>query len=219
MALRKQRAGNQHPWTLEDLKDGLEVFFKQHGRYPRTHEVDDFEYLPSSRSIQRTHGGLVEVRKQLKLSGQNDYRSGAHSTERAKKINKRNHKVEQEIYNYLVNRFGKEFVHREHFFTDDRRTRADFFVYTQKSNFSIDSFYARDRHNLIGCLNSKLRKYDDNLMLQYPVIFLQMNENISENEMRSVVQNKKRKLHPYQHLMSFEQLKTFCKDKKPHTLK
>lgn len=210
--------GNQRPWSLEDLEDGLKEFYRQYDRYPRVHEVDAFEFLPSSRSIQRSHGGLIEVRKKIGLGGQSDYRSGEHSTKRAKKINERNNKLEQEVYDYLVKKFGKEFVHREHFFTDDRRTRADFLVYSKNGNFSIDSFYARDRHNLIGCLNNKLRKYDDKVMLQYPVIFLQMNEGISEREMNNVLRNKKNKLKKDQHLMSFEQLKEFFKDKAPHKL-
>jgi len=219
MVLRKQKMGNQRPWTLEDLKDGLSSFYKQHGRYPRAHEIDTFEYLPSSRSIQRSHGGLVEIRKQLELSGQSDYRTGEHSIKRAKTINKRNNGVEEKIYDYLTKKFGKEFVHREHFFTDDKRTRADFLVYCKNGNFSIDSFYARDRHNLVGCLNSKLRKYSYDLMLQYPVIFLQMNGKISEKEMKSVVKNKKKTLHKYQQLMSFGQLKAFCENKKAYSVK
>ena len=152
----------------------------------------------------------------MKLGGQVDYTKGKHSSSRAKKINERAHSTEKQVHNYLVNLFGTEFVHREYFFTDDKRTRTDFFVYYKKRGFSVDVFYPNSRHNLIGCLNSKLKKYTEDLLLQYPVIFLQMNENITPFEIEDIIENKKNNLKKYQHLMCFEEFKQFCELKDPN---
>ena len=59
--------GKQRGWSFEDLKSGFEQFYKVHKRYPTSRETDNFEFLPTSRSIQRRFGGLVETRKVLNL--------------------------------------------------------------------------------------------------------------------------------------------------------
>ena len=201
-------------WTIEKIKEGFEKFYKAHGSYPTSHEVDDFTFLPSSRQIQRRFGGLPELRKILDLKGPMDFTKGEHSSERASKINARAHKIEQKVYEYLVNQFGVESVHREYFFIDDRRTRTDFFVYYKEGNFSIDAFYPANIKNLIGCLNSKIRAYKSEIMMEYPVIFLMMNENIDEEEIERVIKNKKNKLHKNQYVFTYNQLKEFCDGKK-----
>ena len=105
-------------------------------------------------------------------------------------------------------------VHREYFFTDDRRTRTDFFIYHQKGTFSVDVFYPKDRRNLVGCLKSKLRMYSNNMMLEYPVIFLMMNRDITEVDINQLLRNKKKPLLPYQKVMTLNQFKNFCANKR-----
>ena len=212
--LRAQKLGNQKPWTEKEVMSGLKHFFDQNGRYPTAPEVDKYPYLPSARSIERRFGGLVALRKKLRLETQPDFRSGKHSSERAHKINTRAHKTEKTVYEYLKGRFGKEFVHREYFFSDDKRTRADFFVYDTGKGFCVDVFYPSDRRNLAGCLNSKLHKYNNESMGQYPVIFLQMNEKLSQNVLDQLVQNKKSSLNDRQQLMGWGTFQKFCKDRK-----
>ena len=214
MVLKQQKQGRQEGWSLEDVQEGLEHFYNEHERYPTAQEFDAFTYLPSSRTIQRRFGGLVGLRKELKLKGQKDFTKGKHSSSRAHTINKRARKTEQEVYRYLSNQFGVQFVHREYLLSDDQRKRTDFLVYYKKGTFSVDVFYARDRHNLIGCLNSKLRKYNDDLMMQFPVIFLQMNGELGQDVLDDVVNNKKNTLHKNQYLMTFDTLKDFCVSKK-----
>lgn len=215
MSLRAQRAGNQKTWTLENLKSGLGHFYKEHGRYPTAPEIDAYQYLPSSKTIERRFGGVLSLRKDLGVAGQHDFRTGKHSSLRAKLINKRAHETEGHIYELLVEQFGKEFVHREYFFTDDKRTRADFFVYDRESGFCVDVFYPGNKHNLIGCLNSKLKKYRSPHMRQYPVIYLQMNNNLTQIELNMVIKNKRNKLPGGQELMSLDSFKEFCKSRKP----
>lgn len=219
MSLRAQRAGNQKTWTLENLKSGLEHFYKEHSRYPTTPEINAYQYLPSSKTIERRFGGVLGLRKDLGVAGQHDFRTGKHSSLRAKLINKRANETERSVYELLVDQFGKEFVHREYFFTDDKRTRADFFVYDRESGFCVDVFYPSNKHNLIGCLNSKIKKYRSLHMRQYPIIYLQMNSNLTQIELNMVIKNKKNKLPGGQELMSLDSFKEFCKSRKPLKLR
>lgn len=215
MSLKKQKKAGSNNWTIENVASGFEHFYKLNKKYPTAQEIDSFEFLPSARSIQRKFGGVVAVRKHLNLSCQHDLTKGAHSSKRAFKINQRAQDTEKEVYRYLVNRFGTHFVHREYFLFDDRRTRIDFYVYHKGGEFSIDVFYPDSRNNLIGCLNSKMKKYDNETMSQNPVIFLQMNSKIDSIQLESVVNNKKNKLKNNQYLMNIDGLKYFCKEKKP----
>jgi len=214
--LRRQKSGRQIPWKLEELKAGLEHFYKERGRYPTATEVDAYPHLPSSRSIERRFGGLVELRKTARLDEIFDFRTGSHSTKRARFINDRAHKVEHTVYNFLVTRFGKELVHREYFFTDDHRTRADFFVYDERNGFCVDVFYPASRRNLIGCLNIKLKKYSGTAhLMAYPVIFLQMNEDMSQEVLDGIVKAKKKGLVQGQYLMGWGTFKDFCQSRNP----
>lgn len=210
-----QKSGGQRQWNIEELKAGLEDFFNKNGRYPTAPEVDAYQYLPSARSIERSFGGLVELRKKLDLDTQADLREGAHSSARAYKINARSHDVEQIVYSFLKERFGKQFVHREYFFLDDKRTRADFFVYDKASGFCVDVFYPSDKRNLTGCLNSKLAKYQGPQMNQYPVIFLQMNMELDQELLDAVSKNKKNKLLAGHQLFTWESFVEFCSGREP----
>lgn len=199
-------------WTEKKLKVGFEKFYSIHKRYPTSHDIDSFEFLPSARQIQRVFGGLVNLRQKLGLS-QTDFTKGSHSSDRARKINRRAHELELEVYNILKKQFGIECVHREHFFTDDRRTRTDFFIYTKTDTFSVDVFYPSNRANLIGCLNSKMRTYKSQSM-DCEVIFLMMNPDISQEEIEKILANKKNKLSVHQKVMDLNKFKTFLKTKK-----
>lgn len=204
MNLRQQKVGSQSPWKIEEIKAGLEHFYKEHNRYPTAPEVDKYPYLPSARTIERSYGGLVALRADLRLGGNHDFRTGEYSAERARTINKRGSESEKEVYNLLVKTFGKEFVHREYFFIDDRRTRADFFVYDRNGGFCIDVFYPSDRRNLTGCVNSKLNKYVGDQMNSYPIIFLQMNKSINQGEVDKLIKNKRKGLGNNQRIMCWD---------------
>lgn len=219
MTLRTQTKGNQKSWNLEELKSGFEHFYKQHYRYPTAHEIDTYNYLPSARSIERRFGGLVAIRKLLKLNSDPDFRAGKHSSERARTINVRAHKTKILVYEFLIEKFNKEFIHREFFFTDDKRTRSDFFVYDNQEGFCIDVFYPKDRRNLIGCLNNKLLKYKTSDMRQYPVIFLQMNPDLNQDILNAVIKNKKNMWPSGQEIMSWDKFQNFIKSRKPLSIK
>jgi len=211
--LRLQRSGNQKAWKVEEIEVGLKHFFEEYQRYPTSTEIDKYKYLPSAKSIQRSFGGLVIIRKKLNLEKNCDFRTGEYSSKRSFTINKRSNIIEKSVYDFLVNHYDKPFVHREYFFTDDKRTRTDFFVYDSKDGFCVDVFYPSDKRNLIGCLNNKLNKYSQIYMRQYPVIFLQMNLDIDQNILDRIIKNKKRKLLEGQYLMSWDTFMQFCKNR------
>lgn len=68
--------GHYQSWKIENIADGLKKFFHERGRYPTVHEIDDLDYLPTSRQIQRAFGGLVKLRQKLGLTI-TDYTTGA----------------------------------------------------------------------------------------------------------------------------------------------
>ena len=47
-------------------------------------------------------------------------------------------------------------------------------------------------------------------MNQYPIIFLQMNENISEETLKDILKNKKKTLAKGQYLMGWQTFQEFC---------
>ncbi len=207
--------GGNFKWTLDTIKKGLDRYFAENNRFPTSTEFDECAYLPSTRQIQRRFGGLPLIRSQLGLSGPIDFTSGEYSSTRARNINVRANKLERIVYDFLVKKYGKPFVHREYFFTDDRRVRIDFFIYWKGGNIAVDVFFPKDRHNLLGCLNSKLRTYKTDQLIKYPVIFLMMNDDISIEEIRGVVSNKINKLKSNQSIMTYRQFQEYCKDKDP----
>lgn len=217
MTLRRQKkgGGRETPWTLEELGSGLQHFFKEHDRYPTATEVDAYPYLPSARSIERRFDGLVALRARLGLAGSSDFRTGEHRSRLARTIGARAHATEQAVYDFLIKHFGREFVHREYFFTDDHRTRADFFVYDRAEGFCVDVFYPNSLRNLTGCLNIKLNKYRGDLMSQYPVIFLQMNDALGQHDLDALMERKERHLAKGQHLMSWLTFQAFCAARRP----
>ncbi|KKU70726.1 MAG: hypothetical protein UX94_C0001G0015 [Parcubacteria group bacterium GW2011_GWA2_47_21] len=212
--LKMEPRTTKNKWTISNIKDGFERFFRDYSRYPTATEIDGCDYLPSSRQIQRRFGGLPRLRETLKLKGVHDFTKGEYSSNRAKKINKRSYELETQIYRYLLDRFGKPFVHREYLFNDDRRTRTDFFVFCSNGNFSVDVFYPSDKKNMTGCINSKLKTYSSNHTLQYPVIFLMMNDEIQESEIEAMIKKKTKPLKDYQKIMTMNQFKKFCEGRK-----
>ncbi len=213
--LRAQKTGSQGAWKIEELRAGLEDFNTKHGHYPTAPEIDTHPYLPSARTIERSFGGVIELRKTLGFDTQVDLREGAHSSKRASTINVRAHSVEKEVLTYLSKLFGGQSVHTKYSFFDDKRTRVDFFVNDRSGGFCVDVLYPNDRRNLTGCLNSKLSKYQGLQMNQYQVIFLQMNKDLGQNILDAVIKNKTKKLLVGQKLLSWDSFIEFCSKRKP----
>jgi len=54
-------------WTFERIKESFEKFLDQHGHFPSGQEIDEVDYLPNTRTIQRSFGGLEALRTKLDL--------------------------------------------------------------------------------------------------------------------------------------------------------
>src|SRR5437870_8408763 len=84
------------PWTKENLLSGLNKFYSEFGRYPTALEIDTYEYLPTSRHIQRAFGGLVRLRSELGLEIA-DYTKGQTRSAMATLIGQRGNKLERDF--------------------------------------------------------------------------------------------------------------------------
>jgi len=153
-------------WTLEKIRDGFEKFFEEYKRYPTAYDIDDSKYLPSSRQIQRSFGGLVSLRKKLGLPVEN-YTTGKERSETASDINKRGRSYEYITYELLRNFFQEIFIHIERpvniNFNMNSKDRFDFYVYAKPNNFAIDVFGTQDIRHLINTMNLKEKKYEKSL--------------------------------------------------------
>ncbi len=176
-------------WTYEEIKEGFEEFFKEFNRYPTALEIDAYEYLPSSRSLQRTFGGLVQVRKKLFPDQIHDYTTGEHRSKVASNNFKRAQDYEEAFYDRLAQNFKPLAVH-EHKVMRPGRIACDFFLYTNDiEGVCIDLFYAKDAFSLAGVINNKIRRYS---VLRCPIIFILLHDgSLSSSILNAQLKNKK----------------------------
>jgi hypothetical protein len=176
-------------WSLENIIDGFEYFLELNGHYPGTQEIDGFQYLPTSRTIQRSFGGVVAVKKQLNLKGPHKLSEGETRSNKAREADVRARIYEEEFYNFLVSHVPEMRVH-EHKMIRPGQTACDFFIYTEEHNgFVVDLFYAQDLISLNNVLNIKIKKYLD---VKYQTYFVVVgNDKIIQSEIDAKVLNKK----------------------------
>lgn len=157
--LRKAINGTQSSWTKDELRAGFNYFKELHQRYPTAHEIDTFEYLPSARSIQRTFGGLVNLRKELFPEEISNFTIGTHRSGVAKHTFANGRSLEEQFFNYLTTHFLEVAVH-EHKVIRPGYVNSDFYIYLDaKIGVVIDIFYADSVINLINVVNIKLKRY------------------------------------------------------------
>ena len=173
--------------TEEQIVAILKEFFNKNGDWPRAQEIPTL-----ARMIQRRFGGLAPFREKHGL-GYLDYTKGPYRSKITKEFNVRGHAKEDEVFKFLVRKYGRVNVHREYFFTDDSRSRADFFIFSEKGNVVVDCFYPKNISSLVGCLNLKISKYKklNSYVSKCPVIFLQLNETISSESISDLAIVKK----------------------------
>ncbi len=178
-------------WTEERIRQGLEQFKTEHGRYPSAREFDKCAYLPTARQLQRRYkGGLPEFRRVFGLDGPNDFTKGETRSKVAKSSIARSYKYEEEFYNYLISHFSENRVHEQ------KRIRpgniaSDFFIYHKDSkrlSVVVDVFYAESLYNLTGIVNIKLKRYAN---LPYKTYFVAIGSNIAQVDIDKLLKNKK----------------------------
>lgn len=189
---RQNMPDQRSKWTDAELIAGFNKFKSLYGRFPSAGEVDIFEYLPSSRSIQRTHGGLVLLRKRLFPDLDESYHDltrGHVRSMKAKEADLRAKKYEYEFYSRLCEVFLPISIHEQ------KRIRpgdvsCDIYIYTDElSGVVIDLFYAQDLITLGKIVTIKNKRYK---AIQENVLFILIgNQSISQESITSLMNNRK----------------------------
>lgn len=190
--LRLSKPGHQQNWTKEEVLTGLNHFYKLYSRYPTAIEIDSFEYLPSSRSIQRQFGGLVALRRELIPNSHSNYTQGEHRSSVASEASRRAAKYEEEFYNFLCSHFDPVAVH-EHKIMRPGNIASDYFVYfSPDKGLVLDLFYAKDLRSLGGVINIKNKRYAS---LPFKIIFVLVgNDDINIKTVRDLLARRKKSL-------------------------
>lgn len=197
---------NNKFWTIEKVKDGFENFFKINGRYPTAHDIDDFEHLPSSRQIQRRFGGLVELRKILKLEI-NHYGKGISRSVLTSSANLLGKKCEQIVLELLKEVFDEKFIHIEKPVEGNYKNRFDFYVYTKPENFAIDAFGSNDARDLINNFNIKKAKYLMSNNIKESLYFVYIGDNIDRKKLNVWYEKRRDKLPRNWKLLDLNELR------------
>ncbi len=163
--------GDYKPWSMENIADGFKKFYEDNTRYPTAEEIDKYQYLPTSRQIQRTYGGLISLREKLGLKIHN-FGAGQSRTTISKEINQRASLQERLIEAELVAHFGEHFVHVERL-VKKGKIRLDFFIYARDQSFGIDVFYPKDLSSLKKIINIKQNKYEG---LKFDIYLVNLND-------------------------------------------
>lgn len=147
-------------WTIELLQKSFARFIKEHNREPSALEIDQCEYLPSSRQIQRLYGGLPQLREKLGFENTH-FGQGKHRSKIAHEGNTKSRLSEENLKEMLCERFHEPFVHVEKLIDKERKVRVDFYVFNPQENFAVDIFVTETFHSLVGHTNHKINKYFD----------------------------------------------------------
>lgn len=168
--------GKYKLWKLEDLKEGIDRFYQENGRLPTVSDLDNIDYLPSSRWVQMKFGGMIKVRQDL---GYKDSHLGIgkYRTQIALKVNKDGLDFEHQMERVLIDKFGEPFVHVQKRVGIDR-DRVDFYVYSANGNFGVDVMNVTGHfRNVQTNTNVKITKYK-NLNLK---LFIVVNGDFSQD--------------------------------------
>src|SRR4030042_2547087 len=188
-------------WTLENIKEGLEKFYKEFGKYPTALDIDKYPYLPSSRQIQRKFGGLPNLRKSLNIQDL-DYTKGNLRRKIYNEISNLSFQAERNLEFLLIKKFGEPFVHIEKPVDKNSKRRFDFFIYAKNIKFAIDIFYSSNIKNIQSNINFKIDSYK-NKNSAIPLYIVLDNNKITQLELDKIVTNK-----PYKPLPSNTKLLT-----------
>lgn len=188
----KKLENSKDIWTIENLKDGFDLFYDINGKYPTSGETDTFPFLPTRKTIERRFGGMVKLRETLCLDVPFNLTKGHTRSVVAKEAFKRAQDYEKDFFNELIKKIPEVRVH-EHKIMRPGDTASDFFIYTNKNEgIFIDLFYAKDMHSLSGVVRIKSLKC---LELKMPIYFILVgNTNISQEMLNQLNSNRKIKL-------------------------
>lgn len=189
-------------YTLEEIKEGFEKYFIEHGYYPSATEIDLCPYLPSARTIQRSWGGLSNLRRVLQYK-ETDYREGSRRSNTAIKVNQLAFETENKLESYLVEVFGEVFVHSQKRIDHNH---VDFFIYTPDKKIAIDVFTYVDLFSYAKNINNKMRTYNN---FPHEIIFVPVGNLLTQTEIESRLLRKKVKLPNNMKVLLIDELKLY----------
>lgn len=199
-------------WTIEKIKEGFEKFYEPNKRYPTAYDVDDFEFLPSARQIQRRFGGLVNLRKELGLAVEN-YGNGEERSGLVASFNIRGRQYENIIYILLKEHFDEKFIHIEKPTVKENHTngynskdRYDFYVYAKPRNFAIDVFGTNAARGVVNIMNIKEKKYRK-INSEENLYFIYFGNNIDKGKIESWMLTRKNKFPENWRIIDIEDFK------------
>lgn len=184
-SLRSFKVQPKGKWSIEEIQTGFEKFVQEHGHYPTALDIDRYEFLPSSRSIQRSYGGLVSIRRKLFPEEISNYTTGQYRGNVASVTYKRAQDYEEAFYEKLC-RYIKPIAVHEHKIIRPGRVACDFFIYIDdKSGICLDLFYAKDIFSLRGVIAYKVSRYST---LSCPVVFVLIgNKTLTQENINEVI--------------------------------
>lgn len=183
-------------FTKEQVIENLKALAQRLEHEPTAQEIDKEPSLPTSRQIQRRHGGLRRLREEagLKII---DHTAGEKGREKAIYNLKNSKKYEKDLYNKLVRKYHdpsgittyvtrqfawQQWLPEEGYYAN---TNADVAIddRVKKHVILIDFFYAQDVYSLDGCVSIKKRKYEKNPVKLFgdsthEIIFVCVNDKI-----------------------------------------
>ncbi|MFA6047696.1 MAG: hypothetical protein WCV59_01140 [Parcubacteria group bacterium] len=199
-------------WTLEKIKEGFDKFYNLYDRYPAAYDIDDFDFLPSSRQIQRKFGGLISLRKDLGLEINNYMHGKVRSNKISEFLNKGKY-YENIAYKLLIEKFGEKFVHvekptykRGDLHEYNSKDRYDFYVYAKPTNFAIDVFGTSDSRGVVNIMNIKEKKYRK-INSKENLYFIYFGNNIKDEKVQSWLEKRKNKFPTNWKILSFKNFK------------
>lgn len=192
-----ESCGPQGGQTFKSLRLGFQRFYDENGHFPSANEIDLCGYLIKSRSIQRSWGGLPNLRNLMGMDI-TDYGRGATRATIAERIGKRGFSGESDFEKILVTKFGEIFVHTQKRIDN---INVDFFIYSPDQTFGIDVFYYETDHDLKGIINIKQKTYEH---FPYTVVFIPMNNKKNQKELDEILSKKDKSLPIHCKLFSID---------------
>lgn len=177
-------------WNEQKILENIKLFYKNNGHFPSAYKIDECNYLPSSRHIQRRFKGLINLRKKLRGIENSDLRKGKSRSSQMSRINNRSLNLENELGKKLIKRFGEPFVHFQKPISNTKR-RYDFYVYCKNKKFAIDVFYPAHIKSINNIINIKLKEYPEKLLRIY---FICMNREFTQAILNEILNNRVTKL-------------------------
>lgn len=172
---------HKRTWTLSKVRSGVNTFYNKHNRYPVSRDFDLDPNLPSARHVQRIFGGLVALRKKLKIVSEKDFSKGTHSSLRAQTIKKTASTNQSKVLSTLHKHapyatIGVKVPIKTH------RSTFDFRLSDKGSVCVVELVNPKDDRTLIECIANKLRKIENLDIKPKKVFIVVLNKKINQKK-------------------------------------